>query len=247
MKRISLAICLFLLISACAPALKCEAGNCTRVLFVGNSYTCVNDLPNTFAQLANAGGHAVEVDMVAPGGATLADHVNSGDMLEKLKGTQWNYVVLQEQSLIPSVEDSFTALMIPAARTLITQIRQYKATPLLFITWAHRDGYPEAGLNSYEAMQFSIDNNYLRLGQGLNVASVPVGFAWQSAAHRQPSFELWQSDGSHPTGTGTYLAACVFYATIFHQSPNGLAYRGDLSKGTAQALQEIASKTVLGK
>ena len=57
---------------------KCSAAAgappCVRVLFVGNSYTYVNDLPATFADLARAGGQNVETGMIANGGETLAQH-----------------------------------------------------------------------------------------------------------------------------------------------------------------------------
>src|SRR5689334_3690663 len=54
------------------------SGPTLRVLFVGNSYTYVNDLPGTVAQIANASGFVtLEVDSVAVGGATLADQVSS--------------------------------------------------------------------------------------------------------------------------------------------------------------------------
>ena len=52
----------------------CEAGvRCTRVLFLGNSYTSVNDLPDTLARLAWSGGHRMEISAQAPGGWTLLD------------------------------------------------------------------------------------------------------------------------------------------------------------------------------
>ena len=60
-----------------ASAATCAPGDasCLRILFIGNSYTYVNDLPATFAQLARAGGHAVGTDSLASGGATLTDHL----------------------------------------------------------------------------------------------------------------------------------------------------------------------------
>jgi hypothetical protein len=60
-----------------------------------------------------------------------------------------------------------------------------------------------------------------------------------------PALDLWQEDGSHPTQTGTYLAACVFYAVIFHESPEGLTYTGRLPKEVALELQTIAANSVL--
>jgi hypothetical protein len=56
--------------------------------------------------------------------------------------------------------------------------------------------------------------------------------------------DLWQADGSHPSEQGTYLAACVFYAAIFHQSPEGLSYLAGLTKETPTFLQRIAASTV---
>jgi hypothetical protein len=58
---------------------------------------------------------------------------------------------------------------------------------------------------------------------------------------------LWQSDGSHPNEAGTYLAACVFYATLFQQSPEGLSFRGSLAQDTAQTLQSLAAETLMKK
>src|SRR5208283_2631654 len=107
--RIQFLILFFLLISAlgCAPAMDCsnlQANEaCTRVLFIGNSYTYVNDLPTTFANLARAGGHKTEVGMSAQGGWMLADHVKSPDTLAKIDSEKWNFVVLQEQSEVPSI------------------------------------------------------------------------------------------------------------------------------------------------
>src|SRR2546430_3222336 len=77
-------------------------------------------------------------------------------------------------------------------------------------------------------MQSAIDDGYLAIAAEEQAAVAPVGVAWSSLLS-QPHPALWQDDGSHPMSAGTYLAACVFYATIYHQSPRGLAYHADLS------------------
>jgi hypothetical protein len=219
--------------------------SCMRILFIGNSYTYVNDLPHTFADLAKAGGHSVETGMLAEGGWTLYDHVNNYQTSEKLKSSKWDFVVLQEQSEIPAVEQSRMESMYPAIRLLAAQIEEAGATPVLFETWAHRDGAPEYGLEDYETMQFQIDQGYRNIADELGIAVAPVGEAWLTARWQNPPWELWQTDGSHPNEQGTYLAACVFYAAIFHESPEGLSFRSRLSKEAAQGLQTIAAHTVL--
>jgi len=218
---------------------------CTRILFIGNSYTYVNDLPGTFASLAKSGGHRVETGMAATGGWFLSDHVNSTETLDQIESSKWDYVVLQEQSQVPASEAVRIARMYPAARALVGKIREAGAAPILFITWAHRDGWHENGMNTYESMQLQINAGYLMLGQELRAQMAPVGYAWMKTRQEDPQLNLWQEDGSHPNEQGTYLAACVFYASIFRESPEGLTYKDGLSKEEAQALQKIAADTIL--
>jgi len=49
----------------------------------------------------------------------------------------------------------------------------------------------------------------------------------------------------HPSEQGTYLAACVFYVTIYKESPVGLNYRGNLSEEVATQLQEAAASILV--
>lgn len=218
---------------------------CTRVLFIGNSYTYVNDLPAMVAELARAGGHGIETGMAAEGGLTLADHVKSAATQAKLGSLKWDVVVLQEQSQIPSVARFRTDQMYPAARALVHSVRLAGSRPMLYLTWAHRDGWPENGLPDYARMQNEIDQGYLAIGQEMSVAVAPVGIAWASVVAHNVRPGLWQDDGSHPTVAGTYLAACVFYAAIFHQSPVGLSYDAGLPKDTTASFQQVAADTVL--
>lgn len=88
---------------------------CMRVLFIGNSYTFVNDLPGTFAELAQSGGHTVQTGMLALGGWTLADHVNAHETLDTLKSAKWGFVVLQEQSEIPAFGNWSARPALPSA------------------------------------------------------------------------------------------------------------------------------------
>jgi hypothetical protein len=46
--------------------------------------------------------------------------------------------------------------------------------------------------------------------------------------------------------SGTYLAACVFYATVFRQTPVALGFDDGLPRGEARSLQTVAAATVLG-
>src|SRR5438045_1542031 len=133
--RLQLAILLLpgLLLLGCSRAPGCAPSSgpgCTRVLFVGNSYTSVNDLPGTFAKLARSGGHNVETGMAAEGGWSLSDHAASSETMKRLTSTHWDEVVLQEQSEIPSLKPLRETEMFPAARQLVSAVRQSGAQPV---------------------------------------------------------------------------------------------------------------------
>lgn len=246
MWRLFVAAPLLLPLAGCDPPPGCSAttSTCTRVLFIGNSYTYVNDLPSTFAALAAAGGHGVETAMLATGGATLAQHAADPATKTTLAAGRWNVVVLQDQSQIPAVEASRDTELYPASAQLVGIIRAEGAQPLFFITWGHRDGWPEAGLNGYAAMQGALDDGYRVAATAEHVGIAPVGDAWAAAMSGRATADLWQADGSHPTTAGTYLAACVFYAAIFHQSPEGVTYTDGLDDAVAHQLQRIAAQAV---
>jgi hypothetical protein len=241
------AVCLL----AAAGLVSCAANgvcgtDCMRILFIGNSYTYENDLPCRLAELASAGGHPVETAMEATGGWTLAQHDASPDTLSRLNGDHWDYVILQEQSEIPALWESRETGMYTAVRDLAGRVRAAGARPVLFLTWAHRDGLAEYGAAmDFDTMQDALTEGYRRIAHELDLPIAPAGEAWRLARQRDATLGLWQEDGSHPDPNGTYLAACVFYAALFGQSPEGLAYTGGLAPDTARFLQRAAADTVL--
>ena len=237
---------LILGLAGCSAASGCTGSqSCTRVLFIGNSYTYVNDLPTMFASLAGSGGHAVETGLLAQGGWSLSNHLAAPVTAKTLTATPWNVVVLQEQSEIPSIESVRQSQMYPAARRLVQSIRAAGEKPLFFLTWGHRDGWPEEGIGGYAPIQTALDQGYVAIATELHAGIAPVGDAWSVAVERPATSALWQDDGNHPTVAGTYLAACVFYAAVFKQTPVGLSEHAGLSSDEAAMLQQIAAATVL--
>jgi len=75
----------------------------------------------------------------------------------------------------------------PAATQLVATIRKDGAEPLLFVTWAHQAGWPQADLPDYATMQAAIDQGYLGLAGNLGVPIAPVGETWQSPVRRTPT------------------------------------------------------------
>jgi len=96
--------------------------------------------------------------------------------------------------------------------------------------------------DTYAAMQQRIDAGYRAEGDEIGAPVVPAGPAWERAHTLAPSLSLWGGDDTHPSVDGTYLAACVFYATLTHRSPVGDPYLAGIDPPTAEVLQQIAAE-----
>jgi hypothetical protein len=216
-----------------------------RVLFVGNSFTFTNEMPTIFAALAEAGGHAVTAELTGLGGWSLQTHAGSPVTTAAIR-EGWDIVVLQEQSRIPAVEIGRTTRMYPAARTLDGLIKAAGAKTMFFLTWGYREGDPEVGLPSYVLMQDQLTIGYTRIADELGASIAPVGLAWKDLRAQANPPNLWSGDGEHPSLEGSYLSACVFYATIYQQSPVGLTVTAGLRQDQALRLQTAAANAVLG-
>ncbi|MBZ0165402.1 MAG: hypothetical protein K8I00_01255, partial [Candidatus Omnitrophica bacterium] len=85
---------------------------------------------------------------------------------------------------------------------------------------------------------------HVGMAEDLNVMIAPVGEAFAQVLDTREDISLFQRDGRHPSTAGTYLAACVIYATIFQKSPYGLEYSAGLEPGKARYLQDLAGEIV---
>ena len=236
-------------------AIQCNAQK-INVLFLGNSYTQVNDLPNTLVNLSQDATHSIAVESNTPGGCTLDIHSQNATSLQKIRKGDWDYVILQEQSQMPSIDYYRYSNMYPAAERLRDTIRKYNpcAETILYMTWGRRDGgqqcenygdglYCSADFRDFDHMQDTMTSSYYELTQRLKCNCAPAGEAWRTAIH-QTEMNLFSTDGSHPSTYGTYLTACVLFGSIWGESPVGLNTAFTISEEDAQTLQEIADQTV---
>ena len=214
----------------------------TRVLFIGNSYTEVNNLPEVLSALGKSNRSPVffSVARHTPGGTSWEIHDNNPAVTELIQ-QGWDTVVLQDQSVQPWRVRGIK----PALISLDGKIKSAGAETVLFMTWARVYG-PNFSPPHY-AMEMAVNHYYERHAAAVDARVAPVGRAWERAL-RDPLQTLHTDDGSHPNPRGTYLAACVFYATLTEQSPVGLGSGGlGLSEAERAVLQNVAWDTHLSR
>jgi len=220
-----------------------------KVLFIGNSYTYVNDLPGMVSSIATSFGDQVIHDSQTPGGTTFEGHTQNAATWTKINSQIWDYVVLQAQSQEPSFPDTqVNSGTIPFAIQLADSVyaNNFCTEVLMYMTWGRKNGDPQwAPISTFEGMNGRLHAAYLRMADSVQGSVSPVGSAWKYVRDNYPSIELYNPDESHSSVAGTYLAACTFYASIFRKSPVGSTFISSLSPSDAANLQNAAALTVL--
>jgi hypothetical protein len=235
-------------------ALPVTAAQPLRILFIGNSYTSVNNLPAIVTEIAQSAAMAKPVvKAIMPGGQTLAGHLGTAATLQTID-EGWDVVALQEQSQVPAFAEDVAphrAAFLRGMAGLYEHIKAHnpKARIVLYETWArHADAWssakpPEAplGANATE-MQARLRKWYGRAAEGkADVTVAPVGDAWE-LNYRQPGgLRLHAADNSHPNFRGSYLAGLIIYATIYRPPTLLVSYRGNLPASEAAQLQQLAA------
>ena len=226
----------------------------SRVLFLGNSYTGVNNLPSITQSLATGANKTLIIDSNTPGGHTLEGHSTNTTSLNKIMQGNWDFVVLQEQSQFPTIDYYRYNSMYPGAERLNDTIKKYNscAKVIMYMTWGRRFGGQQCdptGTNcspifvDFSHMQDSLESAYVEIAENIDAYISPVGIAWKKVIE-DTTIVLHSGDNSHPNYNGSYLAACVFHSIIWDESPIGLTYTGLLSNAIATYLQNVADSTV---
>jgi len=211
MKKILLVLGIIFLITSVQNNCKAQVKKDTlKVLFVGNSYTHTNNLPQIVSIISNKTSTKLITKKSTLGGAKLSEHWNGARGLktkEIIANGNFDVVVLQDHSMSTIKEPDS---ILKYSKLFCDFVKSKGAKPYLYVTWA-REFVPQ--------YQETINNVYSQVSKGKNVVAVPVGDAWALAQKLRPTIKLFNPDGSHPSIYGTFLTACVFVKILTNELP----------------------------
>jgi hypothetical protein len=235
-------------------------------------------VPALFSLLAQAGGQSKpESKMITAGGQDFRFHNSHPATLAAINERPWDYVVLQNYSTEPThmVDGNHSVTNHYLYGTALYQ-RVMSNNPtthvILYETWSRAAAHPFitgiSSTNSFAStteFQAELRANYHGLAEALNkayptnppVIVAPVGDAWEYVGGLRDASDpryvrLHASDNYHGNDNAYYLAAAVFYATIYNANPHGLstnAFISDLHLNLtvpASVLEDAAWTTVKG-
>ncbi len=167
-----------------------------RVLFIGNSHTYFNDLPELVRQQCARKGQPVEVCMLTHGGKGLDFHAAEPQTRFNILYGGWDTVILQHRA--HPMGD--VALLEKALDDILVWVREAGSRAMLFQTWTRQGD---------EAAQEDMSRVYRQLGEKHNIPVIPIGDRWQAYRREHPDAAFYRSDGSHAAPAGSQLAAQV--------------------------------------
>lgn len=225
-----------------------------NILFIGNSYTFFNKMPETLEALARSAGLDVTVMSVTKGGYTLEqlasdENEHGARVSAMLMGdVKFDRIILQEQSVRPAASrDAFFG----GVEAMLDKIHKYQAGAevVLYETWGRKAGHAVLAEHGWttEEMYALLHESYSAAARKFGLRVSPVGAAFERVRRERPDIELYANDLTHPSPEGSYLAACVHYAAVIGASPENAAYCGDIDAGIAEYMRQVAREISLQK
>lgn len=207
-------------------------GSGARVLFIGNSLTYENDVPQMVRDLAAAAGLAWHVEAQVSGGASIQDQWERNLVQAKITNGGWDAVVLQQGP--SSLPDSRTNLRHWTGE-YDRLIREAGGRTALYEVW------PE--LSRFEVFD-RVRDSYALAARDVDGWFLPAGEAWRVAWEDDPELQLYGPDGFHPTVAGSWAAALTIFGGLSEHSLADLPAPEGVDAATAARLRQAAAEAL---
>ena len=176
-----------------------------NILFIGNSLTYSNNLPELVRSSAKQKGIIVETKMIAYPNYAIIDHWNDGQVHEEISTRKYNYIIIQQG---PSSQPYGREILIEYGKKYSTLCKNNNAQLSYFMVWP--------SLTYYDTFDGVIKNH--QDAASINDAILcPVGQVWKEYFDTTNKFDYYGPDGFHPSLKGSKVAADVIVEYLFQQ------------------------------
>ena len=193
-----------------------------KILMLGNSYTYFFDMPKILQALFDDNGVNAKVDSVTAGGRRLAQNVDEGDPLhaeivKKCAQNAYDVLILQEQSHTPMSHYREFLRGVCGCVELVKPART-----VMYATWGRKEGcdlLDEFGWTN-QSMTEGLAAAYDAAARKVGGESAHVGKCFYEIRKAYPEIELYDPDCSHPSYTGSCVAALTIYKKLMGNLPS---------------------------
>jgi hypothetical protein len=177
-----------------------------NVLFLGNSLTYSNNLPELMKIIASCDSVDMTYNSICFPNYALIDHWNDGVAQQEIETGKYNFVVVQQG---PSSQTEGRVYLLDYGLKIDSACDKHKAKLVSYMVWpakARSGDFP------------GVFESYKLLADSTKGIFSPAGNAWLKVWESNPEFELYGADNFHPHYKGSLLAAMVIYGSIMRKS-----------------------------
>lgn len=173
-----------------------------NILFIGNSLTYSNGLPDLIKNKAKYSGYTIETKTVALTNYAISDHWNKGEVQKLINSKKYNLVIIQQG---PSSQSKNKKILINYGKKYSDLCKKNNTLLAYFMVWP--------SLQNYHTFDDVIKNH--ELAAKINDAILcPVGIVWKNYFDTSKKFDYYGIDNFHPSKKGSEVAAEVIFRSI---------------------------------
>lgn len=201
---------IIILFFACLTSVSARAQKKINVLFLGNSLTYYNNLPELVKKIAACDSVDMSYRSISLPNYALVDHWSDGKAQQEIKSGKYNYVVVQQG---PSSQLEGRSYLLEYGLKFDELCDQNNARLVVYMVWPAKA----------RASDFSgVFNSYKLLADSAKAIFCPAGKGWLNVWENYPDFTLYSEDDFHPDYRGSLLAALIIYGSIMNK--NSMAF-----------------------
>ena len=171
-----------------------------KLLFIGNSHTYYNAMPEIVMQLLEATGQKTHVTMLTAGGKGLSYHVSSPATAFNIRCGKYDAVIVQDKA------SGFLPEEFREPAKALKDMADKAQTPFfLYMPWAKSEARAE---------QRRMTDAYQDFCRANKCSFAPAGEVFSRFLATDPPALLYREDGCHATLFGSYVAAVTIFYTI---------------------------------
>jgi hypothetical protein len=218
------------------------------VLWIGNSYTGFNHLPELFKAMAWQYGFTPQVDSHLVGGSSLYMHAQDSAVISLLLSKPWDVVILQPNGIETSRPlDTVIAKTLPHLKTLdsLARLSNNCVQTLIYQPFNRILGAtnncqidPIACTYLGASARTIANTDYMSLQTGIPV--VRAGSAFRAHFLQGNALNLWHPDNLHSTYEGSFLAESMFYQAVYGLNPVLNHFVGQNNFAAARDIKKLA-------
>lgn len=195
------------LLVACFISINCTPDEASKtevnILFIGNSLTYTNNLPELVRKEARLKSIEVTTHMIAHPNYALADHWADGQIQKKIASGQYHFVVVQQG---PSSQAEGRAMLLEYGSLIKKLCEEHQAKLAFFMVWPARANY-----HTFPG----VIANHTEAAQQTNSILCPVGQVWKIHMDATKDFSYYSADEFHPSLAGSQSAAEIIVNALF--------------------------------